>query len=360
MERSLPPRRPRHPAVPVLQLELALGQPLSRRTGRGKRLSLAIVTVRRKGRLVMLWPLVSERVAGLKVLRWMGEPVSQYGDVLCESGPDTASSCGTAWQFIATRLGADAIVLRKVRADAAVAPLFREIGLQCTGAGRRPSSISPARPISPPTSSATAPRRARTAAASCADWRSGAVAVVRHTGGEQARAAALEAVALKRASLAAAGRLAPGACRSAVRRLLRRRRRRPRTRPAGCGVSVLESNGETPASPSTLHAGAGAPRTFSSTIRASTASVPACCWCRSGSGAPAPTASPPSISWLRATPTRWIGRTGRVAVEDFALGLTLAGRIYVNIYVGLLRERLKTGAEALSHHDGSAARARRW
>ena len=39
---------------------------------------------------------------------------------------------------------------------------------------------------------------------------------------------------------------------------------------------------------------------------------------------------------------------GTVTVEDFALGLTLAGRLYTNIYVGLLRERLKAGAEALS------------
>ena len=39
---------------------------------------------------------------------------------------------------------------------------------------------------------------------------------------------------------------------------------------------------------------------------------------------------------------------GVVAVEDYALGLTLSGRIYTNIYVGLLRERLKTGAETLS------------
>src|SRR5437763_14248091 len=42
-------------------------------------LSLAVVTVRRDGRLVMLWPLVLERVAGLEVLKWMGEPLTQYG-----------------------------------------------------------------------------------------------------------------------------------------------------------------------------------------------------------------------------------------------------------------------------------------
>jgi CelD/BcsL family acetyltransferase involved in cellulose biosynthesis len=48
-------------------------------------ISLAVVTGRRAGRLVMVWPLVSESAAGLRQLAWMGEPVSQYGDVLVEA-----------------------------------------------------------------------------------------------------------------------------------------------------------------------------------------------------------------------------------------------------------------------------------
>src|SRR4029453_3887517 len=56
-------------------------------SGERKRGALAIVTARRNGRLVMVWPLVAERVAGLRVLRWMGEPVSQYGAVLPAAAP---------------------------------------------------------------------------------------------------------------------------------------------------------------------------------------------------------------------------------------------------------------------------------
>ena len=178
--------------------------------GRRPRLSLAIVTVRREGRLVMLWPLVSERLAGLSLLRWMGEPVSQYGDALCESGPDTVSLMRTAWQFITTRLGADAIVLRKVRADAAVAPLFREIGLKCTGAEEAPFldlASAPDFDAYDQRYSAKA-RKNRHRLMRRLEER-GRVAVVRHTSGAQARAAALAGVALKRASLAAAGQLAP-------------------------------------------------------------------------------------------------------------------------------------------------------
>src|SRR6478609_4610579 len=57
--------------------------------------SLAIVTGRRDGRLVMVWPLTTERVAGLSQLAWMGDPVSQYGDILVE--PEAVPLLGEAW-----------------------------------------------------------------------------------------------------------------------------------------------------------------------------------------------------------------------------------------------------------------------
>jgi len=103
--------------------------------------SLAIVTVRREGRLVMLWPLVLERLAGLKVLRWMGEPVSQYGDVLAEELPDGLRLMRQAWHFAVARLGADVVCLRKVRADAAVAPLLSELGMQQTATAEAPGRV---------------------------------------------------------------------------------------------------------------------------------------------------------------------------------------------------------------------------
>ncbi len=49
---------------------------------------LSIVIARRDGRLVMVWPLVTERSRGLTMLSWMGDPVSQYGDVLIDDAPD--------------------------------------------------------------------------------------------------------------------------------------------------------------------------------------------------------------------------------------------------------------------------------
>ena len=87
--------------------------------------SLAIVTGRRDGRLVMVWPLTTERVAGLSQLAWMGDPVSQYGDILVE--PEAVPLLGEAWSFIAHELKPDLVRLRKVRDDAAIAPFLGDL-----------------------------------------------------------------------------------------------------------------------------------------------------------------------------------------------------------------------------------------
>jgi CelD/BcsL family acetyltransferase involved in cellulose biosynthesis len=94
-----------------------------------KRTRLSIVIARDHGRLVMIWPLVAIRRAGLIRLCWMGEPVSQYGDVLVEDGPDRSYLLSQGWAFVKS-LGADFIHLRKTREDAVVFALLREAGAQ--------------------------------------------------------------------------------------------------------------------------------------------------------------------------------------------------------------------------------------
>jgi CelD/BcsL family acetyltransferase involved in cellulose biosynthesis len=89
--------------------------------------SLSVVAARHGGRLVMVWPLVAVRRAGLTVLCWMGEPVSQYGDVLVEDGPARFSLLSQGWAYVKS-LGADVIHLRKTREDAVVFPLLRQAG----------------------------------------------------------------------------------------------------------------------------------------------------------------------------------------------------------------------------------------
>ena len=89
---------------------------------------LAVLTGRRQGRIAIIWPLVLQRSAGIKVLSWAGDPVGQYGDVLVAPGPDTAELLRASWSHIKSTLKPDVLNLRKVRADATITPLLTEIG----------------------------------------------------------------------------------------------------------------------------------------------------------------------------------------------------------------------------------------
>jgi CelD/BcsL family acetyltransferase involved in cellulose biosynthesis len=86
---------------------------------------LSIIAGRINGRLVMVWPLAIRRISFLSVLTWMGEPVSQYGDVLLEKRADEIELMRIGWDCIKA-LNVDVIHLRKVRNDASVFPLLAE------------------------------------------------------------------------------------------------------------------------------------------------------------------------------------------------------------------------------------------
>jgi CelD/BcsL family acetyltransferase involved in cellulose biosynthesis len=101
------------------------------------RTRLSIVIARQGARLVMIWPLVAIRRAGLTRLCWMGEPVSQYGDVLVEDGPARFYLLSRGWAFVKS-LGADLIHLRKTREDAAVFPLLQQTGARSIGTAAAP------------------------------------------------------------------------------------------------------------------------------------------------------------------------------------------------------------------------------
>jgi CelD/BcsL family acetyltransferase involved in cellulose biosynthesis len=90
-------------------------------------LSLAIVTAWRGDRIALVLPLAVIRAAGLKQLVWMGEPVSQYGDALVEDGPGALPLLTEAWQYAIDQIQPDVANLRKVRDDAAIAPLLAEL-----------------------------------------------------------------------------------------------------------------------------------------------------------------------------------------------------------------------------------------
>ena len=91
---------------------------------------LAIVTATIDDRLVMVWPLVRERAGPIAQLEWMGEPVSQYGDVLIDDVPGADALLRAAWDFIVRETAVDVVRLRRVRQDSNVAPLLAELGAQ--------------------------------------------------------------------------------------------------------------------------------------------------------------------------------------------------------------------------------------
>jgi CelD/BcsL family acetyltransferase involved in cellulose biosynthesis len=85
--------------------------------------TLTVVTGRLDGKLVLVWPLVVERRFGLRIATWMGDPLSQYGDALMVDDLDPASAEAVFEYIIA--LPVDVLALRRVRDDAAIAPLLR-------------------------------------------------------------------------------------------------------------------------------------------------------------------------------------------------------------------------------------------
>jgi CelD/BcsL family acetyltransferase involved in cellulose biosynthesis len=89
---------------------------------------LAIVTGRQAGRLVLVLPLVVERVAGLTQISWMGDPVTQYGDALATAEARSIGVMRAAWRFAVAATGADVANLRKVRADAVASAALDTLG----------------------------------------------------------------------------------------------------------------------------------------------------------------------------------------------------------------------------------------
>jgi CelD/BcsL family acetyltransferase involved in cellulose biosynthesis len=101
--------------------------------------ALAIVTGHINGRLVLVMPLVVERRLGLVRMTWLGEPVSQYGDVLAAPEAAGLDVLERAWRLAVAETGADLANLRKVRADAQAAPLLRQLGAIVTGTEEAPA-----------------------------------------------------------------------------------------------------------------------------------------------------------------------------------------------------------------------------
>lgn len=82
---------------------------------------LRLVTLRRNGRLVLVWPLAVRQTALGGVASWAGDPIGQYGDVVVEAGPERDRWIEAAFREIGAWGDVAFLHLCGVRADSAVA-----------------------------------------------------------------------------------------------------------------------------------------------------------------------------------------------------------------------------------------------
>lgn len=85
-----------------------------------------VLTGYQDGALVFLWPLMKVKQGPLTILRWLTEPLAQYGDVIVKAGIDIRPWCRSAMEFLHRLKGIDCLRLRHVREDAAIYPFLAE------------------------------------------------------------------------------------------------------------------------------------------------------------------------------------------------------------------------------------------
>jgi len=285
----------------------------------------------------------------------MGEPVSQYGDVLLADEPDKAALLRQGWREIVDRLGADAVYLRKVRADADIQPLIASLGLTEVASAYAPYlDLDSAPDFAQYEKRYSQKARKNRRRLMRRLEEQGSIHIVRHQRGREARAAALEAIALKRAWTNASLRLAPSledARFAAFFADVAEARRRP----AGCAVTTMRCNDVI----ASIAIDVSCARRRAAHVivhdqrfqRLSPGTLLLQEWIRAASAEGIATFD--LLAPAYAYKEDWAD--AGVAVGDYAGGFTWAGRLYAGLYLALLRPRLKAALEAL---PGLFARAR--
>jgi CelD/BcsL family acetyltransferase involved in cellulose biosynthesis len=92
----------------------------------GSGTELCIIAGYRDDQLTFVWPLMKVACGPLRILRWVSEPLAQYGDVLVADGEHPKTWLTAALALIRRLRNIDAIRLRHVRDDAVAAPFLRE------------------------------------------------------------------------------------------------------------------------------------------------------------------------------------------------------------------------------------------
>jgi len=107
-------------------------------TGDNAPWKLKILTGRKSGRLVLVWPLAIHLAGIVNEARWLGEPLTQYGDVLVAHDPVSEAWLLEALRHLQAQSDIDLLHLRKVRDDAAIAPLLKSQAYKLPGTEQAP------------------------------------------------------------------------------------------------------------------------------------------------------------------------------------------------------------------------------
>lgn len=308
---------------------------------------LAIVTARRGGRLVLVWPMVLTR-GPIRRLDWMGEPVSQYGDVLADPGADTPRLLREAWKLLIRHTRPDVVSLRKTRADATVAPLLAELGAEPVCHDTAPfAGLAGAMSFE-----AYAEHRwsAKTRKNRRRQMRrleeQGPVTVDRYSSGPEAARLASRAIDVKQAWLAERGLVSPALTDPAYRAFFEAAAA-GREHPMGCRISTLTVNGE----PAALEIALRCRERMAIHVIAYDAAYE-----KGGAGAALMEAGIRDAFAEGVTCFDLLGpgggykdewADGCIGLVDWAAAPSIKGRIYARAWLGFLRPRLKAAANTM-------------
>jgi len=95
--------------------------------------SLATLVLRHEGRPVFIWPLLVERRAFVRVVSAAGAPVSQYDEILLDPGVDAKAVFAAALTVLADIIEPDLVLLERVRADSQLRAALGETAPFCWG-----------------------------------------------------------------------------------------------------------------------------------------------------------------------------------------------------------------------------------
>lgn len=318
----------------------------------GRRCPIAILTGHRDGQLVTVWPLVLQRRNGMRELAWMGEPVSQYGDILVDPVvANHATLLLDGWTYLCRQLRPDLARLRKVRTSATIAPLLAFLGSMHTAVLEAPFIDLTRMKSFAAYEERFSTRSRRNRRRQMRRLEEAGPVTFKHLDqGAEAEALAGVAIEIKRRWLIDRGHVSPALADTRMARFMQSVAGSSCHR-NGTRVSVLLS-GTTPAA---VQIGFTAKNTRTMHVIAYDRAYE-----KMAAGAlhleeairHALTEGLDRIDLLAPKADykkEWAD--GAVGVVDHAIGLTIIGRLYARLYLGYVRERLK---EAVEHLPQSA------